>query len=294
MPPDRWLAVTIRLPPGGSRAAASELLPDVLMGLGGGGVEEKGDSFTTYLLPPEDLEGFLRVARSRVDELDLPGAALRWRWQAQDDWEVLWRRGLGPRRITHRLVVAPTWQVPEMREGQILILLDPGMAFGTAEHATTRGCLRLLDSRVKEGDRLADVGAGSGILSIAAARLGAREVLAVEGDPMACETARQNLAANGVQGRVRVLQEEYQGLEPLPGGPYRGIVANIQSSVLLLLLPAFRDSLDGDGWVILSGILVAEREGFLSGAAGHGLGLEEQDWEGEWWSGVFSPSRLQG
>jgi ribosomal protein L11 methyltransferase len=293
MLPDRWLTLTVRVPPGGAVRPASELLPELLVSLGGRGVEEKGDAFTTYLLPPEDLEGFLRLARSAVDELALPGADLHWAWQAQEDWEIYWRRGLGPRRITDRLLVAPTWDLPRVREEEILIVLDPGMAFGTAEHATTRGCLRLMDTRVGQGDRIADVGSGSGILSIAAAHLGAREVLAVEGDPLACEAARENLAANGVQGRVRILEEEFRGLAPLPGGPYRGIVSNIQYSILLPLLPAFRDSLEEGGWVILSGIQTEEQDDVVSGAAARSLLLEEEDREEGWWSGSFRLSWLR-
>jgi ribosomal protein L11 methyltransferase len=288
MLPHRWLSITVTLPPDGPGAGGSELLPSTLVELGGRGVEEEGGAFTTFLPPPEDLEGFLRLVRSRIDELALPGAELRWGWRAHDDWEILWKKGLGPRSVTDRLIIAPSWEIPDVEEGQILIVLDPGMAFGTAEHATTRGCLRLMDSRVREGDRIADVGSGSGILSIAAARLGAREVLAVDGDPLACDAARENLMANEVQGKVRVVQEEYRGREPLPGERYQGIVANIQPSVLLPLLPAFRDSLEEGGWLILSGILAEERGSVLSVAAGYGLNLEEEDPEGEWWTGAFS------
>ena len=293
MPPHRWLSITVTLPSDGPGAGSPGLLPSTLVELGGRGVEEEGASFTTYLPPPEDLEGFLRLVRSRIAELALPGAELRWGWRAHDDWEILWRKGLGPRSVTDRLIIAPSWEVPDVEEGQILIVLDPGMAFGTAEHATTRGCLRLMDSRVEEGDRIADVGSGSGILSIAAAHLGAREVLAMEGDPLACDAARENLIANEVQGKVRVAQEEYRGSEPLPGGRYQGIVANIQSSVLLPLLPAFRDSLAEGGWVILSGILAEERRSVLSVAAGYGLDLEEEHPEGEWWTGAFRLSKAR-
>lgn len=294
MSPDRWLVLTVHIPAGASGSPASELLPDVLVGLGGRGVEEKGESFTTYLPPPEDREDLLRMARARIGELEIHGAELHWDWQSHDDWENLWRRGLGPRQITNRLVVAPSWQVPVVQEGQVLVVLDPGMAFGTAEHATTRACLRLMDSRVRGGTRIADVGSGSGILSIAAALLGAQEVLAIEGDPMACDTARENVAANGVEERVRILQEELRGSEPLPGGPYQGIVANIQSSILLSLLSTFRESLEEGGWVILSGILAEERGTILSGTSGHDLRLEEEDWDGEWWSGAFRLTRPRG
>jgi ribosomal protein L11 methyltransferase len=265
-----------------------ELLPELLLALGGRGVEEIGDSFTTYVPPPADLEAFLHELRARLREVGARGAELLWTWQPQEDWETLWRRGLGPRRITQRLLVAPTWDIPEVGEGEILIVLDPGMAFGTAEHATTRGCLRLLDARVREGDRVADIGSGSGILSIAAAKMGAREVLGVEVDPLACEVAEENLIANGVQDRVRILAEEVREKDPLPGSPYQGVVANIQRLVLLPLLISFRDSLAPGGWLILSGILTEERDEVLAATSRHGLLLEEEDGEGDWWSGAFN------
>jgi len=294
MVPDRWLALTVRLAPGTEGAPASELVPDLLMELGGRGVEEKNGTFTTYLVPPEDLERVLRTAADGLRGVGLPHAELRWDWQAHEDWETLWRRGLGPRRVTDRLVVAPTWEVPDVGDGDLLILLDPGMAFGTAEHATTRGCLRLLARRVGEGDAIADVGSGSGILSIAAALLGAGRVLAVEVDPMACEAARENLIANRVQDRVRILEEEVDGREPLPDGPYSGLVANIQRLILLPLLPGFRASLEEGGWLVLSGILLSERDEVVSVAAGFGFLMEEEDQEEEWWSGAFRLPGSQG
>ena len=202
MPPERWLELTVRLP-FGSQLVSAELVSSVLLGLGGSAVEESKGSLVTYLPPPPELEALLESAHQRLQELS-PSVNydLTWRWQPQKDWEVLWRRGLGTRRITPRLLVVPSWEQYEPDAGEILLTLDPGVAFGTAEHATTRGCLRLLDSKVTAGSRIADVGAGSGILSSAAARLGAREVLALEMDGLACETALENVSRNGVKDRV--------------------------------------------------------------------------------------------
>ncbi len=286
MVPERWLALSVRSRAGMDR----EILPFLLMELGGRGVQETEEGFVTYLPPPAGLEEFLARARERLDAVHPPeGVELSWRWQAQEDWAVLWRRGLGPRKVTPRITVAPSWEIPEPAPGEHLILLDPGMAFGTAEHATTRGCLRLMDPRVRPGDRVADVGAGSGILSIAAALLGASRVLALEMDGISCQVARENLAANGVEGRVEVVEAVVEGNAPLPGSPFHGVVANLQSCLLLPLLPSFRESLHPEGWLILSGVLQAERDGILTAAEGAGLALQGQDLEDEWWSGAFTP-----
>jgi len=247
MTPDRWLTLTVRLAEAPVEAEphldpVRELVPQLLLEVGGAGVEESSDTFTTYLPPPEELEGFLATVRSRLDAFAPGRGQLEWGWQPHEDWEELWRQGLGPRRITPRIVVAPTWDTPERNPGEILITLDPGMAFGTAEHATTRGCLRLLDGRVQQDDRVADIGSGSGILSIDS---------------------------------------------QLPHAPFQGIVANIQRYILVPLLPSFLASLVPGGWLILSGILLEERDELLNSASHHGFSLEQEDQEGEWWSGAF-------
>jgi ribosomal protein L11 methyltransferase len=282
MPVDRWLEITIEAD------ADPELIPPLLLELGGSAVEEASGAFRTYLPPPPDLDGFLEKARGLL-ERSAPsgGARLSWRWQPQEDWETLWRRGLGPRRITHRLVVSPSWEQVAIGPGEILITLDPGMAFGTAEHATTRGCLRILDDLVEPGARVVDVGAGSGILSIAAARLGAEEVLALEMDGMSCETARENVFKNGVNDRVRVLELLVAPEEPFPNAPFDGIIANLQSHLLEPLLPAFTENLTPDGWLVLSGILLEERQDMVDIASNHGFSLLGEDEEGGWWTGAF-------
>ena len=283
MSPDRWLALTVRP----ESELDHELLPLLLLDLGGGGIQETEEGFLTYLLPPEDLDGFLDDVRGRVNRLHPGGLEIIWRWQSHQDWAVFWRRGLGPRAVTPRITVAPTWEVPEPTPGRHVILLDPGMAFGTAEHATTRGCLRLLDRRVVTGIRIADVGAGSGILSIAAALLGATSAVALEMDGMSCQVARENARANGVEGKVLVYETLVEAGGALPDAPLDGIVANLQSFLLLPLLSTLRDSLRPGGWLILSGILEEERDAFLLAAEGQGLELEEEDREEEWWTGAF-------
>jgi ribosomal protein L11 methyltransferase len=291
MPPERWLQLTV-LPPEPGKAQRPELLPALLTELGGSGVEESEEGLTTFLPPPQDLEAFLAFAEQTLREgAGAPKLQLRWRWQPHEEWETLWRRGLEPRRITERILVAPSWTSVTPSLGQLQITLDPGVAFGTAEHPTTRGCLRLLDVRVKPGDRVADVGAGSGILSIAAALLGAGSVLAFEMDPMACQAAEENLSANGVDDRIEVAQETVLPDQPLRGGPYQGVVANLQSGLLLSLFRPFRESLVKNGWLIASGILLDEREEVLAGATGAGFSLEEEDREEIWWSGAFRRSR---
>jgi ribosomal protein L11 methyltransferase len=162
------------------------------------------------------------------------------------------------------------------------IVIDPGMAFGTAEHATTRGCLRLLDRAVKEGDRVLDVGSGSGILAIAAARLGASEVVAIEADSLACEALRENIEHNGVAERVRCIEAMASADDLARMGPVSGVVANIESGPLAALMNGFAAAVEPGGWLVLSGLLDHEWPSILARAETAGFRLSELDAEAEW------------
>jgi ribosomal protein L11 methyltransferase len=271
-----------------------ELLAEGLLALGGLSVVEKGEALTTYLPPPPDPEARIAEAERFLADwlLDDDPPRLSWRWQANEDWEREWKRGLAPRRVSERIVVKPSWTEWRPEAGQVVIDIDPEMAFGTGEHATTRGCLRLLDGAVREGERVLDVGSGSGILAIAAARLGAREVVAVEYDPDANLNARDNIQRNAAGERIRIVESlaDPQLLEEL--GPFDLILANILSGVIRPLLPAFRSALreTPDGRLIVSGILRAEREEVLRDALAAGFRLEREDAEEEWWSALLATS----
>jgi len=284
MPPDRWLKLMVR-----SSGDPGDL-SEALINLGGTAVEESDGALVTYLPPPADLDSFLSRVRDRlVIHSSASDLDLSWTWQPQEDWEILWRRGLGPKRITPRLIVTPSWEEFRPGPGEVVLTLDPGMACGTAEHATTRGCLRVLDRTLEPGARLADVGSGSGILGIAAVLLGAESVLALEMDGMACETAAENLELNGVADRVDIRCALVEGGEPLPGAPFDGIMANLQSHLIIPLLQAFKMSLEPHGWLILSGVLEDQREEVVSAAAQSGFLLREDDEEEGWWTGLLRP-----
>jgi ribosomal protein L11 methyltransferase len=149
----------------------------------------------------------------------------------------------------------------------VVLVIDPQMAFGTGEHATTRGCLRLLDDALRPGDRVLDVGSGSGILAIAAARLGASEVIAVEADADANLNARENLALNGVEGQVR-LEEGYADAELIARCTFDLILANILSSVIRRSSPP---SAPRSVRILQTVLADAFRDGTTSRGAGAGV-----------------------
>jgi ribosomal protein L11 methyltransferase len=288
--PDRWLVLRVVRPEDETRAA---LLADALVELGGRAVWEAEGRLITHLPEPPDLQPFLDRTRRALSEAVSPrgvepGAiSLETDWQVHEDWGELWKSGLRPRRLTERLVVTPSWCSFDPRPGDLILTLDPGMAFGTAEHGTTRGCLRLLDRCVTAADQVLDVGAGSGILSIAAALLGATRVLALEADPWAVEPARENVEANGVSSVVRV-EERHVTPDVLRGlGAWHGVVCNMEFGILRPLLSDLVKATLPGGWLVLSGALEHEWETLVALLGGVGAELEARDADGEWLSGLF-------
>jgi ribosomal protein L11 methyltransferase len=276
----RWLVLSVLLPSGETSAA---LLTDTLVHLANRAVWEEDGRLVTYVPEPPDPDSFIIDVQNDLRSLaGLDDLTLETRWQPHEDWAETWKRGLGPRRVTPRMIVTPTWEQPDAQPGDLVIRLDPGMAFGNAEHGTTRGCLRLMDGVLAPGQRVLDVGAGSGVLSIAAALLGASEVIAVECDSYACEVARENLALNGVAERA-TMREAMADSVTLPAyGTFDGVLANLEGGTLRALLPGLKGCLVPGGWVILSGLLAGEAPGMLELAEGIGLAREAVDTDGEW------------
>jgi ribosomal protein L11 methyltransferase len=217
-----------------------------------------------------DLRGRLAILREyQIDVDDNPSL----RALFEEDWANSWRAYFKPLRVGRRLVVRPSWEEYRPREGDQVIELDPGMAFGTGTHATTRLCLEALEARVNPGDRILDWGTGSGILALAAARLGAGPVRAVDTDPVAVAAARENVRRNQLQGRVEVL------LSDLPArGRFDGIAANLLPEPITAASVALRRLLARDGWLIVSGISIARGGEVLASlqAAGFELGARSQ------------------
>ena len=264
-----WQAMRVR--PSGDRAAVAT----ALFAAGSQGVHDDGPALVTHFPPDVDL-GPVRAAvlaadaSATIDVHDAPDV----------DWTEAWKHGVGVQRIG-RLTVAPPW-LSDGLDAATTIVIDPGMAFGTGEHQTTRRVLELMQGVIRGGDTVADLGAGSAVLSIAAVKLGAARAVAIEMDPDAIENAEENVARNGGASQVKVIEGDAGVLLPLVA-PVRVVLANIISSVLVELLPAIHAALTGDGEAILSGILVDEREHMLDVLA-HDWRVSDEAHEGQWWS----------
>lgn len=267
-----WLAV--RVTPGDDRDAALAAMFD----LGSQGVEEAGDELLTHLDGDVDPDVVVAAIRGAAPRAEVSTAIV-----PETDWAEEWKKGIGAHALG-ALDIVPPW-LAEGREPARTIVIEPEMAFGTGEHPTTRGVVRLMSSAIRAGDRVADLGSGSAVLSIAAAKLGAARVAAIELDHDSIANARANVERNGVASAVTVLEGDAAVLLPLVA-PVRVVLANILSSVLLELLPVIDAALTADGEAILSGILVEERETMCAALERAGWKVVAEDVEGSWWTAL--------
>ena len=251
-----------------------EAVMAALFAAGAQGVHEDGVALVTHFPPESDVDAVLAAVRQVA-----PSARCEVGATDPTDWSVHWRDKLHAHTLG-RLTVAPPWLADGFDPSRTIVI-EPGMAFGTGDHPTTRGVLRLMQDVVRSGLVVADLGAGSAILAIAAARLGASRVFAIEYDGEAISNAEENVRRNGVDGVVHVFEGDAQLFLPLVA-PVDVVIANIISSVLVELLPAMRGALRPGGRAILSGILVEEREAMLEALGADGWTLEQEDVEDVW------------
>lgn len=183
-------------------------------------------------------------------------------------WTEAWKSAFPPQRIGKRLLILPTWHDIPPDETDVLIRLDPGMAFGTGHHPTTRLSLEMLEQTIKPHQHIADIGTGSGILAIAAIKLGAKQVDAIELDPTAIPVAEANFTINGVTQQINLFQGD--GIKTVDS-KYHLIVGNILTKAILPIIPHCPSRLHPEGHIIFSGILESEMEQVQEVLAENGL-----------------------
>lgn len=253
--------------------------------------EMRGKSRVTFYLLAGDT-GFAKLAEVRVALQALKesrsdcGSLLLTLEEVQDaDWETSWKQYYKPLEIGERLLVIPQWETAELN-GRVPLILDPGLTFGTGSHATTRLCLTALEKAVQGGERVLDLGCGSGILSIAALRLGAASARAVDIDEQCLTVARDNAALNNI-GPDRYTVEvgdllTDEDFRASLGGGYQIVLANIVADVIIALAPLVRSLMAEGGWFLCSGIIDTRAEEVAEKLRAAGLILAQRQ-ESEGW-----------
>ena len=283
----KWAQVTVTISQEASEAVANRLFDLNALGVEIRDTQPPTSSSATLVtyFPMDDLVGDrLQKVQQFLDQLpewDISAGRSSVSLKAiqEADWAEEWRSSFSPQKIGDCIVVAPTWIEIVPKPSEVLIRLDPGMAFGTGQHPTTRLSIRLLEKTIKGNEILVDIGTGSGILSIAAAKLGASSIDAVDLDETTLPVASNNFRLNDVESVIHL--QAGNGLD-VCSGEYDVIIANILTKVLLPMIPKFSRFLNARGVVILSGIMKQEAAQVVNALKLHQLSPIDIEQDEEW------------
>ena len=268
-----WWAIDVRTSAGRRDSVGAWLVART-----GQAVEERDDG--TLVAFAADEEAVAALVEELGRAVDAP-VVIEPRRVESTDWSTRWREGLGPRKLG-RLTIIPSWLPEASAPDPLTIVLDPETAFGSGEHGSTRAALTLLSRLLQPGDRVIDLGSGSGILAIAAIKLGAARAIGIEIDPEANEVAARNAARNGVSDRVEFLEGDAATLAPLVG-PADVLLSNILRAVNTALLPVIVNALRPGGSAIFSGMEQPEAEEFRQTLTDAGFRLVQETLDAGWW-----------
>ncbi|CAM2832439.1 50S ribosomal protein L11 methyltransferase [Paenibacillus sediminis] len=250
-----------------------------------------------YFSQELSIDDILKEIKPRIEQLaefdiNVGEVTYKVRTVSDDDWANAWKQYFKPLRVSGRLTIKPTWEeyTPSSSD-EYIIELDPGMAFGTGAHPTTSLCLRTLEQVIHGGEEVIDVGTGSGILAIGAVKLGAKHVLALDLDPVAVSSARENAKINHLEDRITVKESDLLGVikgtneanEPLGIKlPVQVIVANILAEIIMLFIDDVYEALEPGGYYIASGIYKNKEQDVKQALISSGFDIEETNREEDW------------
>jgi len=272
------------------KISSNPFLPDILSGLlwelDITGVTENDDIVTAFAaedspVNEEMINGLLNklVAQKIIEEFSITREILE-----EKNWNELWEKSREVIRISERIVIKPTFKQYESKEDEIVITLDPKMSFGTGEHESTKLALRLIEKYVKGNEKVLDVGSGTGILSIAAIKMGAAHAVAVDNDSWCYQNCTENCALNDVVGKIKVVEGE---IGIIPEEDFDLVFANIQKNILLSISEMIKVKLKKNGIVILSGLLLKDETEIISHYQSIGFKFKKKKVMGEWVAIVF-------
>ena len=236
-----------------------------------------------YFAEEDNIEDVLQYVNERLTELkemglDLGEAKVEHEKMHEEDWANTWKQYYKPSKVGEKIVVKPIWEEYEAKDGELVVDLDPGMAFGTGTHETTRMCIQALERYVKEESTVFDVGCGSGILAIAAAKLGAKLAVGVDLDPVAVESSIENVGYNNLNN-IEIL---HGNLVEVIDGKADIVVANILAEIICILTDDVKRVLKDGGIFITSGIIHDRVDMVCEKLEATGFEVIEKNRDGEW------------
>jgi ribosomal protein L11 methyltransferase len=275
----QWIEVTIASP-----VRSQDLLIGHLALLGFEGFLQEDDSLSCYVTAPTWKKGMKKKFHALLGKFgkEFTGMHLSTTTKTinERNWNEDWEKSIGIVEATSRIIIKPSWKKLRKRDkGKIVLHIDPKMAFGTGHHETTRLSLVLLEEFVRSGERVLDFGSGTGILAIAAVKLGAASALAIDNDPWAVENAQENISRNRVPRKVKVVEGDGRKLPKLP---FDLIVANIDLPTMTKTLAGLVKKLRPQGTLIVSGLLTTDLTKFLDLISHQGIVPLEMLNENEW------------
>ncbi|AGX42096.1 50S ribosomal protein L11 methyltransferase [Clostridium saccharobutylicum] len=248
-------------------------------------LEHKGNAAVVkaYFSEEDNIDEVVETVRQKLEEikslgLDIGEGKVTYRKMHEEDWANNWKQYYKPVKITDKIVIKPIWEEYEKKDDELIIELDPGMAFGTGTHETTRMCIKALDKYVKPNTTVFDVGCGSGILAIAAAKLGANHVVGVDLDPVAVDSSKENISFNNLNN-IEVLEGN---LLDVVSGKADIVVANIIAEIICVLTEDVKKALNEGGLFIVSGIIHDRVDMVKEKFAECGFEVMEINKDGEW------------
>lgn len=203
---------------------------------------------------------------------------------ADEEWSTAWKKYYKPTPIGEKLVIVPSWEHYDKKDGEIIIDMDPGMAFGTGTHETTRLCATLLEKNIKPGDKMLDVGSGSGILAICGSKLGASSCFACDIDPVAVRTEKENFARNACENIDCAVSDLLAGV---PDEKYDIVTANIVADIIIRMAPDIGKYMRDGALIIVSGIIDVRENDVDKAMTECGFTKTEALYEGGWCAEVF-------
>jgi ribosomal protein L11 methyltransferase len=274
---------------------AEELVSNIFFSLGLSGVEcnipipgspfnkaIKEYSIATYIPCTDSAPQLLKQVQSKAEALEKEGIKITIETNEVDEenWAESWKEFFHVTKITPKIIVKPEWREYKQEGDEVVIELDPGMAFGTGTHPTTALCIKMIDQYLKKDQSFLDVGTGSGILMIAAAKLGAKQVIGIDNDEVAVRIAKQNLEKNNIGSDN--FQVSLNTLENYDKAGFDIICANILAHVIIDIMPSIKSTLNPGGIAILSGIIKEKQEPVLSCIAQNNLEIVTIEQMEEW------------